>query len=272
MKTTVMSFCNQKGGVGKTSTTALVSYNLSKMGYKCLAIDFDPQANLTSLFMKTKSKQKDGIVPIKTSLMMAIKNDINLNKITIDITKNLSLIPNAADFFLYNRFLESSFTNEQDRVEFLSKKINAELRGKYDFIFIDVSPTFSLTNDTAFYACDQLVIVLQTQERALEGSRVLLSYLQENLINEFGSNVDILGILPVLSKKNAQVDEAILKAATKEFGPENIFNSRVMIMERVKRMDLTGITDGRTDVWDKKTHKVFADVGQEIIDRLGAKK
>ena len=52
MKTCVMSFCNQKGGVGKTSTTALVSYNLAKMGYKCLTIDFDPQANLTSLFIK----------------------------------------------------------------------------------------------------------------------------------------------------------------------------------------------------------------------------
>ena len=55
MDTCVMSFCNQKGGVGKSSTTALVSYNLAKMGYKCLTIDFDPQANLTSLFIKTKS-------------------------------------------------------------------------------------------------------------------------------------------------------------------------------------------------------------------------
>ena len=52
MDTCVMSFCNQKGGVGKSSTTALVSYNLAKMGYKCLTIDFDPQANLTSLLLK----------------------------------------------------------------------------------------------------------------------------------------------------------------------------------------------------------------------------
>ena len=54
LDTTVISFCNQKGGVGKTSTTALVSYNLAKKGYKCLTIDFDPQANLTSLFMKSQ--------------------------------------------------------------------------------------------------------------------------------------------------------------------------------------------------------------------------
>ena len=105
MDTCVMSFCNQKGGVGKSSTTALVSYNLAKMGYKCLTIDFDPQANLTSLFIKTKSTQNSGVISIKTSLMTAIKNNINFSKITIPIIDNLDLIPNASDFFLYSRFL-----------------------------------------------------------------------------------------------------------------------------------------------------------------------
>ena len=59
------------------------------------------------------------------------------------------------------------FDNEEDRVKFFSQKIDKELRGKYDFIFIDVPPTFGLSNDTAFYACDQLVIVLQTQQMGL---------------------------------------------------------------------------------------------------------
>ena len=269
MKTCVMSFCNQKGGVGKTSTTALVSYNLAKMGYKCLTIDFDPQANLTSLFIKTKSKQNSGVISIKTSLMTAIKNDINFSKITIPIMNNLNLIPNASDFFLYSRFLENTFNNEIDRVKYLSEKINSDLRNNYDFIFIDVPPTFGLSNDSAFYACDQLVIVLQTQERALDGAKVLVNYLQTNLIDEFNSNVDILGILPVLSKRNAQVDTQVLNSAIQEFGQENIFTSHIMTMERVKRMDITGITDGKTDIWDKKTHKAYISVANEILNRLG---
>lgn len=269
MKTYVMSFCNQKGGVGKTSTTALVSYNLAKMGYKCLTIDFDPQANLTSLFIKTKSKQNSGVISIKTSLMTAIKNDINFSKITIPIMDNLDLIPNASDFFLYSRFLENTFNNEIDRVKYLSEKINSDLRNNYDFIFIDVPPTFGLSNDSAFYACDQLVIVLQTQERALDGAKVLVNYLQTNLIDEFNSNVDILGILPVLSKRNAQVDTQVLNSAIQEFGQENVFTSHIMTMERVKRMDITGITDGKTDIWDKKTHKSYIGVANEILERLG---
>ena len=54
MQATVMSFANFKGGVGKTSTTALVGYNLAKLGHKVLIIDFDAQANMTSLLLKTK--------------------------------------------------------------------------------------------------------------------------------------------------------------------------------------------------------------------------
>lgn len=269
MKTTVMSFCNQKGGVGKTSTTALVSYNLAKKGYKCLTIDFDPQANLTSLFMKTKSKDSDAdVISLKTTLMTAIKEDIDLNKIKIPIMKNLDLIPNAPDFFLYGRHLDVNFDNEEDRVKFISERIDKELRGKYDFIFIDVPPTFGLSNDTAFYACDQLVIVLQTQQRALDGADALLNYVQTQIVDEFGSNVDVLGILPVLSERNAQVDREILKRAIDKFGRDNVLKNHIMIMTRVKRMDITGITDGKTNIWDKRTHKAFAAVGDEIISKL----
>lgn len=271
MDTCVMSFCNQKGGVGKSSTTALVSYNLAKMGYKCLTIDFDPQANLTSLFIKTKSTQNSGVISIKTSLMTAIKNNINFSKITIPIIDNLDLIPNASDFFLYSRFLESMFNNEIDRVQYLANKISTDLQNKYDFIFIDVPPTFGLANDSAFYACNQLIIVLQTQERALDGAKVLVNYLQSNLIDDFHSNVDILGILPVLSKRNAQVDTEILNSAIQEFGQENIFSNHIMTMERVKRMDMTGITDGKNDIWDKRTHQAYINVAKEILERLGVK-
>ena len=128
-----------------------------------------------------------------------------------------------------------------------------------------------MANDSAFYACNQLIIVLQTQERALDGAKVLVNYLQSNLIDDFHSNVDILGILPVLSKRNAQVDTEILNSAIQEFGQENIFSNHIMTMERVKRMDMTGITDGKNDIWDKRTHQAYINVAKEILERLGVK-
>ena len=148
------------------------------------------------------------------------------------------------------------------------KKVDS-LRDKYDFIFIDVPPTISLPNDTAFYACDQIIVVLQTQERSLQGAEVLIEYLQNSIVDAYDSKVDILGILPFLSKRSASVDKEILDAASEEFGDENIFNAKIMQMERVKRMDMTGITDNPSDSWDKKTHAAFKGVANEILERLG---
>lgn len=266
MVATVMSFANFKGGVGKTSTSALVGYSMSKMGKKVLIIDFDAQANLTSLLLKTKASDND-IITIDTSLMSAINEGIPLSDITIGISNTLSLIPNAVDFSMYTRYLERNFDSEIEKVAFFRNLIEP-LKEHYDFIFIDVPPTLSLLNDTAFYACDQIVVVLQTQERSLAGAEVFINYLQNTLIDEFHSDVDILGILPVLSKKGSRVDDEILKAAFQEFGEENIFNNKISIMERVKRMDMEGITDNKKDMHDRRVHKIFTDVSKEIITRL----
>lgn len=266
MESKIISFANFKGGVGKTSTTALVSYNLAEMGYKCLTIDFDAQANLTSLLLKTKANEND-VITIKTTLMSALKDNKDLKDVIIKISNNLDLIPNAVDFSVYPRFLENEFTKEIDRVSFMKNKIEP-LKSDYDFIFIDVPPTLSLLNDTAFYACDDIVIVLQTQERSLAGAEVFLDYLQETLVSDFKAEVDVLGVLPVLSKKGARVDEVVLSEAAKLFGDEYIFDNKISLMERVKRMDMVGITNNKKDVHDRNVHLFFSKVAVELIERL----
>lgn len=262
----VISFANFKGGVGKTSTTALVGYNLAKQGNKVLMIDFDAQANLTSLILKTQNNDAD-IITIETSLMNAINEDLNPDEVTLKINDNLYLIPNAVDFSVYARFLERNFETEIEKIAFFDNFIEP-IKESYDYIFIDVPPTLSLLNDSAFYACDYIVVVLQTQERSLSGAEVFISYLQDTLIDEFDARLDIIGILPVLSKKGAQVDEEILRAAEEEFGADNIFGTKISLMERVKRMDMQGITDSERDPHDKRVHSIFTDVGLELIDRI----
>ena len=261
-----MTFANFKGGVGKTSTTALTSYNFAKKGYKCLVVDFDAQANVTSLLIKTRPTTEN-IIDINTTLMSALNKDINLEKIIINIKPNLDLIPNTSDFGLYPRFLERNFNDDLSRITFFKKKLE-DLKEKYDFIFIDVPPTLSLLNETAFFACNQIIVVLQTQEHSLSGAEVFIKYLQETLINEFKSELDILGILPVLTKRQSIVDKEILKFAIEEFGSNNMFENKINAMERIKRMDLQGITDDPKDMHDKNVHKSFAVLVDEILIRL----
>lgn len=102
----------------------------------------------------------------------------------------------------------------------------------------------------------------------MQGAEVLIEYLQNSIVDAYDSKVDILGILPFLSKRSASVDKEILDAASEEFEMK-ISNAKIMQMERVKRMDMTGITDNPSDSWDKKTHAAFKGVANEILERLG---
>jgi cellulose biosynthesis protein BcsQ len=113
--------------------------------------------------------------------------------------------------------------------------------------------------------------MLQTQQRALLGAKNFLEYLQTNLIDNFDAKVDVLGILPVLTKGQSKIDNSVLKTAEDEFGQDNLFENVITAMERVKRYDLTGITENSKNVWDKATHSVYTAVAKEMINKLGAK-
>ncbi|EME3547441.1 AAA family ATPase, partial [Enterococcus faecium] len=113
MNAKVLSLANFKGGVGKTSTTCLLAYNIAtRLNKKVLVIDFDAQGNATNLLMKTavaNSDQKEEKLIISGSLMSAITNQSPLKNIIKNVIPNLDLIPNAIDFSLYTRFLEKNF-------------------------------------------------------------------------------------------------------------------------------------------------------------------
>ncbi|MFB5089514.1 ParA family protein [Psychrobacillus sp. PGGUH221] len=259
----VVTFGNFKGGTGKTTNSTMIAYALSDMGYRVLLSDQDPQANATSLFLKTKSEITDEIVSFNKTLMTAIQEE-NLEEIITEIKDNLFLLPSFSDFALYPRFLEKKFPNEVDRVRYFSTLIEP-IKKDFDFIFIDVPPTISITTDSALYASDFVVVVLQTQERSLQGAEVFTRYLQ-SLIDDYGANLDIIGILPVLLKNGAAVDIATLENAKEIFGEDNLFKNVVKNMERLKRFDITGITND--DMHDNKVHKSYQTIANEFLTRL----
>ncbi|MFC4711788.1 ParA family protein [Planococcus dechangensis] len=264
-KATVVTFGNFKGGTGKTTNSTMIAYALADLGYKVLLSDQDPQANATSLYLKTKSEISGEIVSFKKTLMSAIQEE-NLEEIITEVKENLYLLPSFSDFALYPRFLEKKFPNEVDRVQYFSKLLGS-VKNDFDFIFIDVPPTSSIITDSALYASDFVVVVLQTQERSLQGAEVFTQYLQ-GLIDDYGANLDIIGILPVLLKNGAAVDLATLENAKEIFGEENLFDIVVKNMERLKRFDITGITDN--DMHDRRVHNSYKAIAEEFIERLNA--
>lgn len=259
-----ITFGNFKGGTGKTTNSTMIAKTLSDQGKKVLLVDMDPQGNATNLYLKTKNYLTDEFTVFKKTLMSAIKDE-NLSSAVINIKDNLDLLPSSADFSLFPRFMER-LSIYNDRVKFFGELLEP-LKGDYDYVIMDIPPTISLITDSALYASDYCIIVMQTHERSLQGAEAFLNYIQTDVIDEFHApTLDVLGILPVLLKNGAPVDISTLEEATKIFGKDNIFKNTIRSMERLKRYDVTGITSD--DMHDKKVSKVYVDVTDEIINKL----
>ena len=280
---------NMKGGVGKTTNSVMTAYQLAKLGYKTLVCDLDPQANATQLLRRTYGLQHETDLQIGKTMMVALTEE-NIKPAIVNIMDNLYLLPSSEDFKNYPDFLEMKFMLDKEKIEsgdsttlqsemskvkeqriaYFAQQL-AKVRDEYDFVIIDVPPTLSIFTDSAIYATDFVIIVLQTQQRSLDGADTFFEYLQQ-MYNDYANiDFDILGVLAVLLKNNVGLDNQILKDAETDFGKDMLFNQIIRHMERLKRYDRTGIAEkGLTkyDMHDTRLHYIYNTLTKEIVARL----
>ena len=280
---------NMKGGVGKTTNSVMTAYQLAKLGYKTLVCDLDPQANATQLLRRTYGLQNGVDLQIDKTMMVALTEE-NIKSAIVNIMDNLYLLPSSEDFKNYPDFLEMKYMLDKEKIEagnsntlqsemskvkeqriaYFAQQL-AKVRDEYDFVIIDVPPTLSIFTDSAIYATDFVIIVLQTQQRSLDGAETFFEYLQQ-MYNDYANiDFDILGVLAVLLKNNVGLDNQILKDAEADFGKDMLFNQIIRHMERLKRYDRTGIAEkGLTkyDMHDTRLHYIYNALTKEIVIRL----
>ena len=280
---------NMKGGVGKTTNSVMTAYQLAKLCYKTLVCDLDPQANATQLLRRTYGLQHGTDLQINKTMMVALTEE-NIKSAIVNIMDNLYLLPSSEDFKNYPDFLEMKFMLDKEKIEagdsttlqsemskvkeqrisYFAQQL-AKVRDEYDFVIIDVPPTLSIFTDSAIYATDFVIIVLQTQQRSLDGAETFFEYLQQ-MYNDYANiDFDILGVLAVLLKNNVGLDNQILKDAETDFGKDMLFNQIIRHMERLKRYDRTGIAEkGLTkyDMHDTRLHYIYNTLTKEIVARL----
>lgn len=265
---------NYKGGVGKTKNNIMNAYELAKKGYKVLVVDLDPQANSTTVLVRTKKAHSSEVFSFEKTLMTAVREE-NLKGLEVPIVENLWLLPSYIDFANYTTFLDITYgiVEETDN-DFLNvtkdkithfNKLLEPLKSDYDYIFIDVPPTKSYITDSAVMCSDYILIVLQTQELSLDGAQMYLQDLQ-TLANDYNGQFEICGVLPVLMDGNSSSDQFVLETAADIFGQENIFENKVPNMARLKRFDNTGIIEN--DRHDLKVVEFYSDVADELIKRI----
>lgn len=272
----VLVYANFKGGVGKTTNSVMTAYQLAKKGYKTLVCDLDPQANATQLLSRTYKRQTNKDLEIDETMMVALSEQ-NIEEAIVKITENLYLLPSDDDFTEYPDFLERTFLpTENDykrkRIAYFNNQLSA-VKADYDFIIVDVPPTLSIFTDSAVYASDDIIIVLQTQQQSLDGAIGFFNYLQKTYDRYEAVDFDILGVLPVLLENRAGLDSQILQDAKRVFGKDKVFKNIIKHMQRLKRYGREGIADkdseyGKGDFHDIRLHYVYDQLTNEILERL----
>lgn len=256
---------NFKGGVGKTSNTLLLAYTLSKMEKNVLVVDLDPQANGTDLLLATMTNVYQQKPEFKETLFEAIKSN-KPDEALIHVKPNLDLLPSYSDLQSYEKFLYDEYKTDYEQDHHFSNFIK-DLKEKYDFVFFDIPPQLNKFTDSALVASDYVVIILQTQERALKGAEKYVQHLLE-LQDDYNLNLDLLGILPVLQQNGSELDLDVISDAIASFGSANMFNTHIKQMARIKRFDRTGITDNVRDINDKRVHAIYAELADELLSRI----
>ena len=210
----VISICNQKGGVGKTTAAINLSTYLAVLGKKILLIDFDPQANATSGFGFNPKELNDTIyhgILGYAGLENLIKNTKIFNHHLIGANQHLA-----------GALVE--LVNLPEREFYLRRFIN-RLRPEYDYIFIDLPPSLSLLTVNGLVASDEVLIPIQCEYYGLEGLSQLLETV--DLINEnLNRDIKIAGGLLTMYDKREKLSREVAVEVRRHF-PYYVYETEI---------------------------------------------
>ncbi len=202
----IISFINQKGGVGKTTTCVNLSTFLAAYGKKVLIIDLDPQGNATTGVGIDKTQDLNTFYDIILD-ECTIKDAIMETKI-----KNLSILPSNVDL----AGSEVTLVQRENREKVL-KNVISTVKDDYDCISIDCPPSLGLLTVNALTATDTIIIPIQCEFYALEGLSQLMNTVK--LVKEYlNSSIEIEGVVLTMKDNRSNLVNQVAKEIKSFFG------------------------------------------------------
>ena len=249
----VITVTNQKGGVGKTTTSINLAYYLAKSGARTLLIDFDPQGNASSGLGIDKRD-------LERTLCDVMLGEAKLSDVVIENkAKNLYVAPTIPE--LAN--VEVQMAKLKDKFRILAKSID-EVENDYEYIIIDSPPSLSLLTVNGMIAADYLLLPVQTEFYALEGVAQLLESM--DLVRRgVNPQLQLLGVVATMYDKRLALSSQVL-AEVKRYFKDKVFETVIPRNVRLAEAPSHGVPIGQYDRFSKGA-KAYKALAEEVIER-----
>ncbi len=250
----IFSFCNQKGGVGKTTSVINIASVLASSDFRVLIIDMDAQANATSGIGEEKPSLEF------TTYQLFVENSDCQSIIKSTKIKNLDIIPASSDL----SGAELELVNRERREFALKNKIEA-IAKKYDFVLIDCPPSIGLMTINALVSSNYIIIPLQCEYYALEGLGQLLNtyqLVQSNL----NPGLEIGGVILTMADFRTNLTQQVIEEVRNYF-KEKAFETVIPRSVKLSEAPSFGQPAVTYDPQNRGS-KSYVEVAREFIKRF----
>ncbi|PQJ81214.1 ParA family protein [Polaribacter glomeratus] len=201
----IIAIANQKGGVGKTTTSINLAASLGVLEKKVLLIDADPQANASSGL----GIDVDGV---EIGTYQVLEHTASAKDVIVKTTSpNVDLIPAHIDLVA----IEIELVDKQDR-EYMLRKALVDIKDEYDYILIDCAPSLGLITLNSLVAADSVIIPIQCEYFALEGLGKLLNTIK-SIQRIHNADLDIEGLLLTMFDSRLRLSNQVVDEVRKHF-------------------------------------------------------
>ena len=250
----VVSFSNQKGGVGKTTSCVNIAAQIANKGKKVLLIDMDPQGNATSGLGLAKSK-------IKSTIYDVIIGRCGIEDVIIKTRfKNLSVVPATIDL----AGAELELYDLEDGENFARLALDS-IKNDFDYIFIDCPPSLGMLTVKALSVSDGVVIPMQCEFYSLEGMSQLMNTVKK-IRQLYNPSLQIVGILLTMYNGRLTLTGQVV-AELKKYYAEKLFKVPISRTVRLSEAPGYGAPICYHDPYGKGALE-YAAVAKELMTRI----